>query len=64
MTLTLTPEEIEIVFFALEDYKLKYMSASRTWGRMKPYGSDYAEQKAETIGQLKDKVQEHIFETN
>ena len=64
MTLTLTPEEIEIVYFALNDYSLKYMNASHTWGNMKPYGPDYAEQKATEIGRLQIKVGENIFETN
>lgn len=64
MTLTLTPEEVEMVYFALNDYSLKYIHASRTWGNTAVYGKDYAHEKAERIGKLQIKVGDEIFETN
>ena len=62
MTLTLTPEEVEIVYFALNDYSLKYIHASRTWG--KSAQKDYAHEKAERIGRLQIQVGDEIFETH
>ena len=62
MTLTLTPEEVEMVYFALNDYSLKYIHASQTWGVSAK--KDYAHQKAELIGQVQVKVGDLIFETN
>ncbi len=61
MTLTLTPEEIEMVYFALNDYSLKYIHASDTWA--KSYKKDYAHQKAEAIGRLQIKVGDLFIET-
>ena len=62
MTITLTPEEVELVYFALNDYSLKYMNASRTWARSAE--KDYAHEKAEQIGRIQIKVGDFIFETN
>lgn len=63
MTLTLTPEEMEMVYLALNNYSLSYIRMSTTWGRTKPYGPDYAEQKANEVGQLQIKVGDIVFET-
>lgn len=63
MTLTLTPEELETVYLALNNYSLSYMRMSTTWGRMKPNGPDYAEKMATEIGQLQLKVGDIVFET-
>ena len=62
MTLTLTPDEIEIVYFALNDYSLKYIHASNTWART-TFQKDYAHEKAERIGQLQVKVGDLFIET-
>ena len=62
MTLTLTPEEVEMVYFALNEYSIKYIHASRTWGVSAQ--KDYAHEKAERIGQLQIQVGDEIFETN
>ena len=64
-TLTLTPQEAEMVYFALNDYSLKYIHASRTWGNPQVYGKDYAQEKAEAICALQVRVGDEIFfETN
>lgn len=62
MTLQLTPEEVEMVYFALNEYSLKYIHASRTWGVSAQ--KDYAHAKAERIGQVQVKVGDLMFETN
>ena len=62
-TLTLTPQEAEMVYFALNDYSLKYIHASHTWGNTQVYGKDYAHEKAEAIGRLQVRVGDEIFET-
>ena len=51
-----------MVYFALNDYSLKYIHASQTWGVSAK--KDYAHQKAERIGQVQVKVGDLIFETN
>ena len=62
-TLTLTPQEAEMVYFALNDYSLKYIHASQTWGNLSAYGKDYAHEKAEAIGALQVRVGDEIFDT-
>ena len=62
MTLTLTPDEIEMVYFALNDYSLKYIHASNTWA-LTSFQKDYAHEKAERIGQLQIKVGDLFIET-
>lgn len=64
MTLELTPQEMETVFLALNNYSLHFVRQSRTWGNMKPNGPDAEEQKAKEIGAVQVKVGEQIFETN
>lgn len=54
MTLELKPEEVEFLYFALNDYALKYIHASRTWATSD--GKDYAQKKAEKVGLLQVKV--------
>ena len=60
MTLELKPEEVEFLYFALNDYALKYIHASRTWATSD--GKDYAQQKAEQIGLLQIKVGDLFIE--
>lgn len=63
-TLTLTPQEAEMVYFALNAYSLKYIHASHTWGQ-NAREKDYAHEKAEAIGALQVRVGDEIFfETN
>lgn len=62
MTLTLTPEETEMVYFALNEYALKYIHASTTFART-AFQKDYAHEKAERIGQLQIKVGDLFIET-
>ena len=45
MTITLTPQELETVYLALNNYSLSYIRMSRTWANLKPNGPDAAEQK-------------------
>ena len=61
-TITLTPQELEMVYFALNAYSLKYIHASDTWGR-DPIQKDYAHQRAEEIGTLQVRIGDEIFET-
>lgn len=62
-TITLTTQEAEMVYFALNAYSLKYIHASQTWG-VTPFQKDYAHEKAEAIGRLQVRVGDEIFETN
>lgn len=62
-TITLTPEEIELVYFALNDYSLKYMHASTTFARTATQ-KDYAHEKAEAVTRLQIRVGDEMFNTN
>lgn len=64
MTITLTPQELETVYLALNNYSLSYIRMSRTWANLKPNGPDAAEQKANEIGQLQVKLGDLIFENS
>lgn len=64
MTITLTPQELETVYLALNNYSLSYIRMSRTWATLKPNGPDAAEQKANEIGQLQVKLGDLIFENS
>lgn len=64
MTITLTPQELETVYLALNNYSLSYIRRSRTWANLKPNGPDAAEQKANEIGQLQVKLGDLIFENS
>ncbi len=61
-TITLTPQEIEMVYFALNDYSLKYIHASTTWARS-AFQKDYAQEKAEEIGALQVRIGDEMFDT-
>ena len=61
-TITLTPQELETVYLALNEYSLKYIHASNTWAR-NPFQKDYAHQKAEEVGALQVRIGDEIFET-
>lgn len=62
MTLELTPEEVEMVYFALNDYAVKYIHASQTWARSS--AKDYAQEKAERVGLLQILVGDLFLETH
>lgn len=64
MTITLTPQELETVYLALNNYSLSYIRMSRTWANLKQNGPDAAEQKANEIGQLQVKLGDLIFENS
>ena len=61
----LTGQEIEMVYFALNAYALKYSNASHTFGSRNKYqdGPDYAERKAKDITRLQVKFGEILFDT-
>ena len=61
--LALNTEEIETVYFALNDYALKYMNLSKTWARS-AFQKDYAHEQAEEIGRLQIKVGDEMMSTN
>lgn len=61
-TISLTPQELETVYLALNSYALMYIHASNTWGR-NPFQKDYAHQRAEEVGALQVRIGDEIFET-
>lgn len=69
-TINLTPEETEIVYFALNDHALKYMRQSKTWGKSleellktrKSVRDDYPARMAREISQLQTRFGAFMFE--
>lgn len=62
-TITLTADEMQMVYFALNDYSLKYMKASRTYGRTASQ-RDYCHEQAEAVGELQNRVWDIMTEPN
>lgn len=60
MTLTLTPQEFETVYLALNNYSLEYIRKSASWG--KSYKKDLYHEKAEEIGRLQVKIWDQIID--
>lgn len=60
--LALNEQEIETVYFALNDYALKYMKLSKTWARTS-FQKDYAHEQAEEVGRLQVKVGDEMMNT-
>lgn len=70
--LELNEEQLEIVYFALNDASLKYIHQSKTWGKTleemiaeghKTFRPDYCERKALEIIQLESRVGDMMFES-
>lgn len=66
--LNLTAAELEMVYFALNLYSLKYIGKSATWGNPEAYiennGPDYAHRKAIAIGEIQIRVGDIMTNNN
>lgn len=66
-TLTITTEEIEMIYFSLTDYFLKYANRSKTYenldGLLANGGNDYEGDRAKEILNLQDRFGEIMFDT-
>jgi hypothetical protein len=66
--LNLSAAELEILYFALNAYSLKYINKSVTWGNAEAFlennGPDYAHRKANEIDHLQVRVGDIMTNNN